>query len=383
MTNRRNFLKQLSAAGLVSCIPNIDISATALNNAALDNILNTSKSRIAVATDSPRIKIAQIGTGHMHAYKIGTLRKLTDLFEVVAVADDDPEQRKRNENKGLYKGLPWMSTKELLAIPGLQAVAVETEEHDPLPYALRCVQAGKHVHLDKPAGESLADFKRILDIAKSKNLTFQMGYMYRNNPAVQFCIRAVKDGLLGEIYDIDAAMNRFDGQSFRDIIKTFKGGTPFIFACHLIDLVVTLMGKPEKIHPYIRKTRKDGVIDNSLTVFEYPNDGIATMRTSINEVNGFKNRYLTVRGSKGMIKICPLEVKGNMSGGTLYLTLAEAVGDFKKGEQIVEMPPLKDRYEDQWIEFANIINGEIINPYNYDHEYLVQECLLKACKMDV
>ncbi len=383
MSNRRTFLKQISAASLASCVPNIDISANTLNNTALDNLLEASKRRVAVSPESPKIKIAQIGTGHMHAYKIGTLRKLTNLFEVVAVADDDPGQRKRNENKGPYKDLPWMSTKELLEIPGLQAVAVETEEHDPLPYALHCVQKGMHVHLDKPAGESLTDFKQILNIAKSKNLTFQMGYMYRNNPAVQFCIKAVNDGLLGEIYDIDAAMNRFDGQSFRDIIKTFKGGTPFIFTCHLIDMVVSLMGKPDKIHPYLKKTRKDDVIDNSLTVFEYPNGGIATMRTCINEVDGFQHRHLTVRGSKGKIKIQPLEVHGNMSGGTLYLTLTEAIGDFKKGEQIVEMPPFKDRYEDQWIEFANIINGKMNNPYTYEHEYIVQECLLKACEMDV
>ena len=42
---------------------------------------------------SPKIKIGQIGTGHAHAYKIGTLRRLTDLFEVVCVADDDPKHR--------------------------------------------------------------------------------------------------------------------------------------------------------------------------------------------------------------------------------------------------------------------------------------------------
>jgi len=329
----------------------------------------------------PKIKIAQIGTGHMHASKIGTLRTLTDLFEVVAVADDDPHERKKNENKGPYQGLPWMSVDELLAIPGLVAVAVETEEHLPLPYTLRCVEAGKHVHLDKPAGESLTDFRKILDIAQAKNLAFQMGYMYRNNPAIQCCLKAVRDGLIGTVYDVDAVMNRFDGQSFRNIIKTFKGGTPFIFACHMIDLVVSVMGAPEKIHSYLRKTRDDGVIDNSVIVFEYPCGGIATMRTSINEVDGFSKRYLKVRGSKGTIMIRPLERQGNMSGGTLFLTLVEATGEFKKGEQIVEMPPLKDRYEDQWIEFAHVINGTMENPYNYEHEYLVQKCLLQACEM--
>lgn len=273
MTNRRKFFKQVLVAGLAICIP------------GTVGVLLSNEAGIADVIETPKIKIAQIGTGHMHAYKIGILRKLTDLFEVVAVADDDPKQRKKNENKGPYKGLPWMSTEELLAIPGLQAVAVETEEYDPLPYALRCVQAGKHVYLDKPTGKSLVDFKQILNIAESKNFAFQMGYMYRNNPAVQFCIKAVKEGLLREVFDIDATMNRYDDQSFRDIIKTFKGGTPFI---------------------------------------------IATMRTSLNEVEAFSQRYLTVRGSKGRITIRPLEIKSNMFGGMLYLALTEANRNLKR-----------------------------------------------------
>jgi predicted dehydrogenase len=332
---------------------------------------------------SPKIKIGQIGTGHAHAYKIGTLRRLTDLFEVVGVADDDPKQREKNENKGHYKDLPWMTVEELLAVPGLQAVGVETEERHLVSTALRCLQAGKHVQIDKPAGESLADFKQLLDVAKSKNLTVQMGYMYRNNPAIQFCFKAVKDGLLGRVYDVDSAMNRFDNPSARARVKTYSGGIAYLLGSHLIDLSLIIMGEPEKTHSFLRKTGGDGVIDNSLTVFEYPNGGIATMRSSINEIEGFQHRYLIVRGTKGTITIRPLEVKGNMSGGTLHLALAEASGEFIQGEQIVEMPPLKDRYEDQWIEFARIVNGNMKNPYPYEHEYLVQKYVLKSCEIEL
>ncbi|MDD4442441.1 MAG: hypothetical protein PHX41_11155, partial [Kiritimatiellae bacterium] len=36
------------------------------------------------------IKIGQIGTGNQHAYKMSTLRKLPELFEVVGLAGDRP-----------------------------------------------------------------------------------------------------------------------------------------------------------------------------------------------------------------------------------------------------------------------------------------------------
>ena len=326
-----------------------------------------------------RIKIGQIGTGNQHAGKIGTLRKLADLFEVVGVAEDDPKRRETAQKSNCYKGLNWMTSDELLAVPGLQAVAVETEEHVPIPTALRCIRAGKHIHLDKPCGESLPEFKRLLDEAKAKNLTVQVGYMYRNNPAVQFCIKAVKDGLIGNVVDLDASMGRYDGESYRRLIKTYKGGIPYILACHLIDLVVTLMGEPETIHPFLRRTRTDGVLDNGLAVLEYSRQRLATIRTSITEAQGFRRRHLTVMGDKGTIIIQPLESTGNMSGGVLRLALEEDRGGFKKGVQTVDMPPPKDRYEDQWREFAAVLNGEMVNPYTYEHDYIVHKCHLNAC----
>lgn len=325
------------------------------------------------------IKIGQIGTGNQHAYKISTLRTLPELFEVVGFVEDDPRLREKALNSSAFKGLKVMSTEELLDVPGLQAVAVETEERVCIPPALQCIRAGKHIHLDKPCGESLPKFKQLLDEAKEQNLTVQVGYMYRNNPAVQFCIKAVRDGLIGNVFDLDTAMGRYDGESYRNLIKDYQGGIAYILACHLIDLVVSLMGEPERITPYLRQTRADGVLDNCLAVFEFSRDRLATIRTSITEARGFERRRLKVMGDKGSIIIQPIESKGNMSGGVLTLALEEDRGGFKKGIQTVDMPPLKDRYEDQWREFAAVLNGDMVNPYTYEHDYAVHKCHLEAC----
>lgn len=327
------------------------------------------------------IKIGQIGTGNQHAYKMSTLRKLPDLFEVVGFVEDDPKLREKAQKSDTFKGLKAMSADELLAVPGLQAVAIETEERVCIPPALRCIQAGKHIHLDKPCGESLPKFKVLLDEAKARSLTLQVGYMYRNNPAVQFCIKAVKDGLLGNVFDLDASMGRYDGKGYRDLIKDYKGGIHYILACHLIDIAVTLMGEPGKIHPYMRQSRSDGVLDNCLSVFEYSDGRLATLRTSITEAKGFEHRRLKVMGHKGTITIEPIESKGNMSGGVLKLALEEDRGGYKKGVQTVEMPKPKDRYEDQWREFAAVVNGDMVNPYTYEHDFIVHKCHLEACGM--
>ncbi len=55
------------------------------------------------ATQRQPIKIGQIGTANQHAYKIGSLRKLTDLFEVVGYAEDDPKLREKRRSTMLSR----------------------------------------------------------------------------------------------------------------------------------------------------------------------------------------------------------------------------------------------------------------------------------------
>jgi predicted dehydrogenase len=308
-----------------------------------------------------------------------TLRRFPGTFEVVGIVEEDPYWKEKRGGLDCYAGLKWMTEEELLNTPGLDAVAVETDGHELVSTGLRCIRAGKHIHLDKPGGETLAPFRELLDEAEKRNLTVQLGYMYRYNEAVRFCAKAVKEGLLGTIFEVDAVMSRYDGDDYRTWLKGFRGGAEYIFAGHLIDLVVGLLGKPDKITPFPACTRADGVVDNGLAVFEYSPGCTATVRTAVVEVEGFKRRNLVVCGSRGTIVIQPLETASGASSGDLYLALDEDRGGWKKGYQKVELPPAKDRYDDHLLEFAKILRGETKNPFPYEHEWIVQQCLLEAC----
>jgi len=340
----------------------------------------------ATAADQPkkRIKIGQIGTGHEHASgKMSTFRKLSDHYEVVGIVEPDPGLRKRHEKSPTYKGLTWMTEEQLLNTQGLQAVAVEVDADDDhlMDIAERSINAGMHIHLDKPGGESFSKFKKVLDEAGRRNLTVQLGYMYRNNLAVQFCRNAVQQGWLGQVFEVHCVMSKFSSVGYRKYLSQFRGGTMFIYTCHMIDLVVGLMGKPDRVVSFQRNTRSDvEMCDNGLTVLEYPKT-TATIRTTSLEVEGFKRRQLVVCGDEGTIDIRPLEIYGIRPPQTLKLQLALAKGrdSFKKGYQEVSFPQVPGRYDDQLIELAQIIRGEIENPFPLEHELIVQQCLLEAC----
>jgi predicted dehydrogenase len=70
--------------------------------------------------------------------------------------------------------------------------------------------------------------------------------MYRHNPAIQFCQRAVREGWLGQIFEVHAVMSRQQPLAYRQWLAQFRGGTMYIFGCHLIDLVVSMLGKPDR-----------------------------------------------------------------------------------------------------------------------------------------
>jgi predicted dehydrogenase len=337
-----------------------------------------------IAGDPPseRIKIGQIGTGHEHASaKFATFRRLTDHYEVVGIVESDPKRRKACENESAYRGAKWMTEEELFNTKGLKAVAVENAVPDVTATAARCVKAGMHIHFDKPGSEMIGPFKEVLDEAGRRGLAVQLGYMYRNNPAIQFSFRAVREGWLGQVFEIDAVMSVTHPAAYRQYLGQFRGGSMYIFGCHLIDLVVTMLGRPDRVTPYLRQVRDDvKVCDNGLAVLEYPRATV-TIRTASLEVDGYKRRQLVVCGDGGTVDLRPLETFDTRPWEPLKLrlALAKARDGYKQGYQDVGFPVKSDRYDDQLIELARIIRGEIANPYPLAHELLVQEVLLAAC----
>lgn len=344
------------------------------SGAALAFSLHATAGLVPGTESSARIKVGQIGTAHAHASgKMDAMRKFADLYEVLGIVESDDKRRMALQNSSTYRGVKWMSEEELLGTKGLQAVAVETEVRELVATAARCVVAGLHVHLDKPAGESLPQFKKLLDDATRRGRVIQMGYMFRYNPAFQFLFRAVKEGWLGNVFEAHGVISKTVDDASRRNLAEYAGGSMFELGCHLIDALVAVLDKPEKVTPYVRRTRadKDNLADNQLAVFEYPR-ATATIRSALVEVDGNRRRQFVVCGDKGTIDIRPLEPP------RLTLTLAEPCGDFAKGTHEVELPKMTGRYDGDFIDLARIIRREKPHDYPPAHDLAVQQAVLEA-----
>jgi predicted dehydrogenase len=320
----------------------------------------------------PRIRIGQIGTGHAHATKLAVYRASPD-YEVVGVVEPDPALRQRAEAQAAYQGLPWLTQEELLNRPDVQAVLVETPVRDLLNTAEAAVAAGKHVHLDKPAGESLPQYARILERAEKQNLLVQMGYMYRYNPGVVLLRECLRQGWLGELFEVHAVMSKVVGPDDRVRLAEYPGGILFELGCHILDLVIGVLGKPDRVTGISRHSAStdDRLLDNMLAVLEYPK-AIATVKSSALEVEGGGRRHLVVCGTEGTLEIEPLD------DPKVRLSLSKPRGQFKAGTQTVTLRKYT-RYVDDAADMARVIRGEKASDFSYAHDLLVQRTLLTAC----
>ncbi len=372
MSNRRKALQMVSGAlalPVLNSLTRADAAATTSSGSSSSSAVEGSA---VVRSTGNKIRIGQIGVAHAHASKLSVYRA-SDDYEVVGVVEPDAKLRQRAESQPLYQGLPWMTREQLLNVPGLQAVLVETQVRELLDNAEACVAAGKHVHIDKPAGESLPQFRKILDAAASQKLLVQMGYMYRYNPGIVMLRDFLKKGWLGEVFEVHTVMSKVVDPASRRDLAEYPGGIMFELGCHIIDLVVGVLGKPDRVSSFARHSGAidDSLKDNMLAVFEYPK-ATATVKSSAVEVDGGDRRHFTVCGTEGTFHIQPLD------NPSARFTLSEARGSYRKGYQEITFPKYV-RYVDDAADMVRIIRGEKTTDFPYEHDLNVQTTLLQAC----
>lgn len=340
-----------------------------------------------------RLRVVQIGTAHDHAADhMDTMRALPEDYEIVGVCEPDAALRaaamQRRSYDGLhmsYEGVRWLTLDEILEMEELDAVIIESEELELVSYAQKIAEKGLPIHMDKPCGQDYPAFEKLVSTMRSKQLPLHIGYMYRYNAAVKYCSELKESGKLGDIFCVEAQMSVLHNAEKRHWLRKFKGGMMFFLGCHLIDIVCMLCGEPEAVFPCNTCTGADGVEseDYGFALLRYPN-GLSFVKACAAEVNGFDRRQIVVTGTRGSVRIEPIE---DRTGGPNVEEYAPAhvtfyedglAHQFGTAGYDIRFGPF-GRYMEMMEDFAQIVRKEHANPYTYEYELMVQRTLLKAC----
>ncbi len=146
----------------------------------------------------------------------------------------------------------------------------------------------------------------------------------------------------------------------------------FELGCHIIDLVVGVLGRPKRVTPFTQHaaSENDALIGNMLAVAEYPR-ALASIKSSALEVEGFARRQFTLCGTEGTFHIQPLDRPD------VRLSLSKPHSKYRKGVQEIKIGPYR-RYIGDAADLAKIIRGEKDADFSKAHDLAVQETILRA-----
>ena len=323
------------------------------------------------------VRIGQFGTKHGHARGKWRALVTNERVDAAGIWEPDAEARAAAEADEAYAGARWCTSAEaLLADPTVAAIAVEGRNDESLAMAHAAIDAGKHLWFDKPAGDDWPGFQSLMTKAEACGLYVQMGYMFRYQPGFQQVAEWVRSGLLGQVYSIRAHMSTWISLAARDVIGVHRGGIFYDLAGHMLDQIVWLLGRPNRVTLFARNDATQSApafSDNTSGVFEF--DGaLAMVDIAAMEARPPARRF-EVYGTRGSAITEPFD-----PGETVRLALLEPAGGYKAGEQVLTLPTVtrQQMYERELAAFLATVQDGRRPDRPAEHELLVQETLLRA-----
>lgn len=125
------------------------------------------------------MKVGVLGVGHLGQHHARNYMEM-DSTELIGIFDIDQKRVQEIAEKNSCN--VFESAQKLIAKVDALNIATPTTTH--YKYAKQCLQAGKHVLIEKPICSELSQAKELVEIARSHNLKIQVGHIERFNPAV-------------------------------------------------------------------------------------------------------------------------------------------------------------------------------------------------------
>ena len=235
------------------------------------------------------LRVAVVGCGY---WGVKHLRVLGDLAGVDVIAvDPDPVRlgrlRRPDDRQMAF------STLDDALDAGLDAVVLATPAKTHAPLALQALRAGCHVMVEKPLATSTEDVDVLISAADAQNLVLMVGHTFEYNAAVQYLHRAIRTGVLGDVFYLDTArlnlgLYRQDANVLWDL------------AVHDISIANYLLGSvPAAVSAWAHRHAHPHFEDVAFLRMQYEDPNV-TAHVHVSWLDPAKVRRVTVVGSRRM-----------------------------------------------------------------------------------
>jgi 2-hydroxy-4-carboxymuconate semialdehyde hemiacetal dehydrogenase len=249
------------------------------------------------------MKVALAGQG---AFGIKHLEAIQNIpgIEVISLAGGRPAGTEEVAKK--WKIPHWTSDfSETLKQPGLEAVIIASPTQIHAKQAIETMRAGKHVLIEIPIADTLADSEEILHVAQQTGVVAMAGHVRRFNPSHQYVHNKITAGELKiQQMDVQTYFFRRTNMNAAGQPRTWTDHLLWHHACHTVDLFQWQTGELPSVayavegphHPQLKIAMDMGIL------LKAPKSGaILTLSLSFNN-NAQQGSFFRYIGDNGTYK---------------------------------------------------------------------------------
>ena len=229
------------------------------------------------------MKICVAGQGAFGIKHIEAIRNIPGI-EVATLAGGSPDSTKEVAAKF---GIPHWSTDlgECLAQPGVEAAILATPTQMHAKQAVQCMRAGKHVQVEIPMADSVADAEMVVKVQKETGLVAMAGHTRRFNPSHQWVHKRIVAGEL-KVLQMDVQTYFFRRTNMNALGKPRSWTDHLLWhhACHTVDLFAYQTGQSvSKCYALQGPSHPDLKIAMDMSIgMQVPGGAICTLSLSFN-----------------------------------------------------------------------------------------------------
>jgi predicted dehydrogenase len=267
-------------------------------------------------------------------------------FEIVSCYTRSDEKRQAFARKYGCAAAP--SYEAMLKDKSIVAIINTTPNNVHLETTRAAAQAGKHVFLDKPIANTVADGRAITEACRQAGVVLALGYQRRKESHFRWVRKQIDDGVFGKLVNAEANISRdrlgkIDLSSWRYTSEGMPGGVMLQIGIHYSDVLEYLLGPVKAVSGRLAQLVLPG--DNpdvASLVMEHENGALSTLNASYASASEYY--CMNIYGKEA----------------SAYYDLHQGLRFLKRGSDRSEPVPCEknDTIREELDEFADAVRGK-------------------------
>ena len=271
------------------------------------------------------IRVAVVGTGNISALHIDAFLAFPSRCKIVALCDIVPAKCEDKQKRFNIEGAKiFNSHTDMLSSMsgGIDLVAVCTPPHTHTVISIDCLKAGCNVIVEKPMASSLEECDAIIRAERESGKLVSSIAQNRFRDQVSVLKRVLDNKMIGRVLHAQVDSFWWRGHQYHDLWwrgtwASEGGGCTLNHAVHHIDMLIWMMGMPDKVISVLSNAAHNNseLEDISVAILQYPQGSLAQITSSI--IHHGEEQQLIFQGERARVS-APWRVCANKAAENAF-----------------------------------------------------------------